>query len=119
MEGRSPASLEAADKLYVATTQAAAQAPQRVFNNNKIIELANAAITGRGAETIAALAGGFAGVPWTGDAASYFNQLGHYLKMETATLAQTSGLSGTDQARATAEATVGSTGWTEIGRAHV
>ena len=49
---------------------------------------------------------------WTGDAASYFNQLGHYLKMETATLAQTSGLSGTDQARATAEATVGSTGWT-------
>lgn len=112
MEGQSPFSLEASDKLRVNTMQQAAQVPQRVFNNNQIIKLADAAITGRGAETIAALAGGFAGVPWTGDTATYLNELGHYLKLETATLAQSAGLSGTDQARATAEATVGSTGWT-------
>lgn len=112
MEGQSPLSLEAADKLRVTTMQQANQVPQRVFNNNQIIKLADAAITGRGAETIAALAGGFAAVPWTGDTATYLNELGHYLKLETATLAQSAGLNGTDQARALGEATVGSTGWT-------
>jgi hypothetical protein len=112
MEGQSPFSLETADKLRVNTMTQAAQVPQRQFNNNQIIKLADAAITGRGAETLAALAGGFAAVPWTGDTATYLNELGHYLKLETATLAQSAGLNGSDQARALGEATVGSTGWT-------
>lgn len=85
--------------------------PEQLFNYGEMIKLADQAVTGRGAELIANLTGGFAGHPFTGDIATDLQTLGHYMKNQTAVLANTSGMN-TDAARSISEAQVGTTNWT-------
>ena len=110
--GETPATLDAAQALRVNTRQAAAQVPMQQFNNNQIIKLADDTITGKGANFIGSLSGGYAAIPWTSDNASNLNQLGHYMSLQTASLAQSSGLAGTDAARNIAGQMSGTTEWT-------
>jgi len=63
----------------------------KLFNNTKIIEYADKAKTGKGAQTLANLTGGYAG--FNGQIATDLSQLGHYMALQTASLAQSAGLS--------------------------
>jgi hypothetical protein len=110
--GETGVTLEAAQNLRTTVRNAAAQAPVQQFNNNQIIKLADDVITGRGANFIGSLTGGYAGLPFTSDNATNLNQLGHYMAMQTASLSQTSGLGGTDAGRAIAGQISGTTEWT-------
>ena len=110
--GENAATLEVAQNLRTSVRNAAAQAPVQQFNNNQIIKLADDVITGRGANFIGSLTGGYAGLPFTSDNATNLNQLGHYMAMQTASLSQSSGLGGTDAGRAIAGQISGTTEWT-------
>lgn len=110
--GESTTTLDAANALRTSVRNAAAQAPVQQFNNNQIIKLADDVITGKGANFVGALSGGYAAIPWTSDNASNLNQLGHYMAMQTSSLAQSSGLGGTDAGRAIAGQISGTTDWT-------
>lgn len=110
--GETGATLEAAQNLRTTVRNAAAQAPVQQFNNNQIIKLADDVITGKGANFVGALSGGYAAIPWSTDNASNLNQLGHYMAMQTSSLAQSSGLGGTDAGRAIAGQISGTTEWT-------
>ena len=85
--------------------------PQSTYNYNQIIDLADKSITGVGAQAIAKLGGGYAGIPWKADETSNLQQLGHYMALQTGNLAQQAGL-GTDQGRSIAQEQIGTTNWT-------
>jgi len=110
--GETGVTLEAAQNLRTTVRNAAAQAPVQQFNNNQFIKLADDVITGRGANFIGSLTGGYAGLPFTSDNATNLNQLGHYMAMQTASLAESSRLGGTDAGRAIAGQISGTTEWT-------
>jgi hypothetical protein len=110
--GETPQTLEAANAIRTNSMNAAQQVPLQTFNNNQIIKLADDVITGKGANFIGALTGGYAGLPFTSDNATNLNELGHYMKLQTASLAQSSGLGGTDAGRGIAEEMAGKTDWT-------
>ena len=110
--GETQETLALANQLRIRSQEAAAQVPQQTFNNNQIIKLADDVITGKGAQFVGALTGGYAGLPFTSDNATNLNQLGHYMALQTASLAQSSGLSGTDTARGIAGEISGTTNWT-------
>lgn len=110
--GETATTLDAAQALRTNTRQMAAQVPMQQFNNNQIIKLADDTITGKGANFVGALSGGYAAIPWSSDNASNLNQLGHYMSLQTASLAQSSGLAGTDAARNIAGQMSGTTDWT-------
>ena len=110
--GETATTLDAAQALRTNTRQMAAQVPMQQFNNNQIIKLADDTITGKGANFVGALSGGYAAIPWSSDNASNLNQLGHYMSLQTASLAQSSGLAGTDAARNIAGQMSGTTEWT-------
>jgi len=110
--GENAATLEVAQNLRTSVRNSAAQEPIQQFNNNQIIKLADDVITGRGANFIGSLTGGYAGLPFTSDNATNLNQLGHYMAMQTASLSQSSGLGGTDAGRAIAGQISGTTEWT-------
>lgn len=103
---------QAADKIRLDASNAAKEVPMQTFNNNKIIKLADDVITGKGANFIGALSGGYAGLPFTTDNATNLNQLGHYMALQTASLSASSGLGGTDAARGIAGQISGTTDWT-------
>lgn len=109
--GETPETYKAAQQIRMSSADAAAQVPMQTFNNNQIIKLADDVITGKGAGLLANLTGGYAGIPWTSDNATNLNQLGHYMALQTASLAQSAGL-GTDAARGIAGQMAGSTNWT-------
>jgi len=110
--GETTETRQAADKIRLDASNAAAQVPMQTFNNNQIIKLADDVITGRGASFVGALSGGYAGLPFTSDNATNLNQLGHYMALQTASLAASSGLGGTDAARGIAGEISGTTDWT-------
>ena len=110
--GTSAADYTAAGNLRTSARDAAAQYPNMQFTNNQIIDLANKTITGVGADTLSNLAGKIAVVPWTGNQATYLDQLGHYMTQQQTSLAKSAGLSGTDQANALAGQLTGTTQWT-------
>jgi hypothetical protein len=91
--------------------EAAKGVQNQTFNSNEIIKLADQATTGRGAEMLANLTGGYALIPFGGDMATKIQQLGHYMAQQTATLSASAGLN-TDAARAIAEQTAGDKTWT-------
>ena len=109
--GETPQTYEAANKMRMDAQNAAGQVPLQLFNNNKIIELADKAATGKGADLLANLTGGYAALPFGGDMASNLNQLGHYMALQTSTLAQSAGLNS-DAGRAIAGQMSGTTEWT-------
>ena len=110
--GETPQTLTEANQLRIRSQDAAAQVPLQTFNNNQIIKLADEVITGKGANFVGALTGGYAALPFTSDNATNLNQLGHYMALQTASLAQSSGLGGTDAARGIAGEISGTTSWT-------
>jgi hypothetical protein len=110
--GETPQTAQAANDIRLNSMNAAQQVPLQTFNNNQIIKLADDVITGKGANFIGALTGGYAGLPFTSDNATNLNELGHYMKLQTASLAQSSGLGGTDAGRGIAEEMAGKTDWT-------
>jgi hypothetical protein len=110
--GESAASYESSNALRINARQAAAQTPMQQFTANQIIDLADKAQTGVGAETLANIAGKLAIVPWTGNTATYFDNLGHYMTLQQASLAKSAGLSGTDQANQLAGQLSGTTNFT-------
>lgn len=103
--------IDAARNIQLKANQAASNVQTSQFNNNKIVELADKALVGANAETLAKLGGGYAIAPWTSDATQNRQILGHQLALETATLASGAGL-GTDAARGLAEKMSGTTDWT-------
>jgi hypothetical protein len=82
------------------------------FNNNQIIKLADKVATGTGAQIIANLGGGYAGLPFTSDNSKNLNVLGHYMALQTAELAKSSGVNKTNTGQALAEQLSGTTDWT-------
>lgn len=110
--GETQQTLTEANQLRIRSQDAAAQVPLQTFNNNQIIKLADDVITGRGANFVGNLTGGYAALPFTSDNATNLNQLGHYMALQTASLAQSSGLGGTDAARGIAGEISGTTSWT-------
>jgi len=110
--GETPQTLTEANQLRSTSMNAAQQVPLQTFNNNQIIKLADDVITGRGANFVGALSGGYAALPFTTDNATNLNQLGHYMALQTASLANSSGLGGTDAARGIAGEISGTTSWT-------
>lgn len=110
--GETADTMAAAQKIKVDSASAAGQVPMQQFNNNQIISLADDVISGKGAGKIGALTGGYAGLPWTSDNASNLNKLGHYMSLQTSTLASSAGLGGTDAGRHLAGEMVGTTEWT-------
>jgi len=110
--GETPQTLQTANDLRINSMNAAQQVPLQTFNNNQIIKLADDVTTGRGANWVGNLTGGYAALPWTSDNATNLNQLGHYMALQTASLANSSGLGGTDAARGIAGEISGTTNWT-------
>jgi hypothetical protein len=110
--GETAETYAAANQTRIRALEAAQQVPIQMFNNNQIIKLADDVITGRGANFVGALTGGYAGLPFTSDNATNLNVLGHYISQQTASLAQSAGLGGTDAGRAIAGEMAGTTTWT-------
>jgi hypothetical protein len=112
--GETPQTVEAANAIRMNAANAATQVPNQTFNNNEIVRLADEALTGRGAGLLANLTGGYAvfnAVGLGGGNATALNQLGHYMSLQTASLAQSAGL-GTDAARNIAAESTGTINWT-------
>lgn len=110
--GETPDTLKAAQQIRITANNGAAEVPLQQFNSNQIIKLADDVITGKGVGLLTSLTGGYAALPWTSDQATNLNQLGHYMALQTASLAKTSGLSGTDAANRLAGEMSGTTEWT-------
>lgn len=91
--------------------EAAKGVQNQTFNSNEIIKLADQATTGRGAEMLANLSGGYAALPFGGDMATNLQQLGHYMSLQTQSLSSSSGMN-TDAGRAIAAEASGTTRWT-------
>ncbi len=110
--GETADTLKAAQQIRITANNGAAEVPLQQFNSNQIIKLADDVITGKGVGLLTSLTGGYAALPWTSDQATNLNQLGHYMALQTASLAKTSGLSGTDAANRLAGEMSGTTEWT-------
>jgi hypothetical protein len=112
--GETPETVAAANQVRVKALESAQSVPLQNFNNNEIIRLSDEALTGRGAGTLANLTGGYAlfnAVGLGGGNATALNQLGHYMALQTSSLAQSAGL-GTDAARNIAAESTGTINWT-------
>lgn len=110
--GETPETYKAANEIRMNAANAARTVSDQTFNNNEIIKLADNVILGRGAQFIGALSGGYAQLPFTTDNATNLNKIGHFMALQTASLAQSSGLAGTDAARNIAGEVAGTTNWT-------
>lgn len=106
-------SIAAARQLRNDAMAAADKVRGSEFNYNQILKLADQAITGKGAEVLASLGGGYAALPWTTDNASNLKLLGHYLSLETTNLAAVSGVNKSDAGAAISAQQAGSTEWTK------
>jgi len=104
--------VSAARNVQAQSNKAALGVQQTQFNNNQIIKLADQTLTGIGAQAIAKLGGGYAALPFTTNEADNLQKLGHFMALETANLAASSGL-GTDAARNLAGQVSGTTEWTK------
>lgn len=109
--GETSTTADAAKAIQLKSNEAARGVQQSQYNSNTIIGLADKALVGANAETLAKLGGGFAAVPWSTDAIDNRQKLGHQIALETANLAAGAGLN-TDAARALGEKMVGTTEWT-------
>jgi len=104
--------ISAARNVQAQSNKAALGVNQTQFNNNQIIKLADQTLTGTGAQALAKLGGGYAAIPFTTNETDNLQKLGHFMALETANLATSSGL-GTDAARNLASQVSGTTEWTK------
>ena len=112
--GETTETLAAANQVRIKALESAQSVPVQNFNNNEIIKLADEALTGRGAGTLANLTGGYAlfnAIGIGGGNATALNQLGHYMAQQTAALSQSAGF-GTDASKQLASEMTGSPNWT-------
>jgi len=109
--GETPETLQAAQQIRTQASNAAREVPMQQYNNNQIIKLADLATTGAGANLWSNLTGGYAIVP-SRDNTTNFQQLGELMARQTSSLANSSGLAGTDAARNLAGTIAGTTEWT-------
>jgi hypothetical protein len=107
-----PETISAARNVQAQSNKAALGVNQTQFNNNQIIKLADQTLTGSGAQALAKLGGGYAAIPFTTNETDNLQKLGHFMALETANLASSSGL-GTDAARNLASQVSGTTEWTK------
>jgi len=107
-----PETISAARNVQAQSNKAALGVNQTQFNNNQIIKLADQTLTGTGAQALAKLGGGYAAIPFTTNETDNLQKLGHFMALETANLATSSGL-GTDAARNLAGQVSGTTEWTK------
>ncbi len=94
----------------------AATVPQQQFNTNQIIHYAENANTGTGAQYLSNLQGQFAPLGALGiksDSATNFNMLGHAIALQTASLANSAGLNGSNEARGLAQEQTANQNWTK------
>ena len=110
--GENADTLRDAQAIRTRAMASAADVPNQQFNSNQIIKIADDVISGKGAGAIANLTGGYAALPFGGDNATNLQQLGHYMALQTAALARSSGLSGTDAANQIAGQIAGTVEWT-------
>ena len=113
--GETRETLDKSNAIRIDSNKAAAQVPIQYFNSNQIIKLADDVISGKGAGVIANLTGGYAvlnALDIGGKNATNLQQLGHYMALQTVSLANSSGLGGTDEARSLAGEMVGTKEWT-------
>ena len=110
--GETASTYDAAQKIRTDASDAAKQVPLQLFNSNQIIKLADEVAAGKGADFLGNLSGGYAALPFTlGNNTENLQKLGHYMAMQTASLAQSSGLGGTDAGRNLAGQMAGTTEW--------
>lgn len=112
--GETPETVNQARQVIIKALESAQSVPIQTFNNDQIIKLADEALTGRGAGTLANLTGGYAvfnAIGLGGGNATALNQLGHYMAQQTAALSQSAGF-GTDAARQLGQEMTGSPNWT-------
>jgi hypothetical protein len=107
--GETEETYKAATAIRSRASDQAKALPEQIFNSNKIIEYADKAKTGKGAQTLANLTGGYAG--FNGQTATDLSQIGHYMALQTASLAQSAGLN-TDAGKSIAGQMAGITEWT-------
>lgn len=109
--GETPETMRNLQDIRSKSNEAAKGVQNQTFNSNEIIKLADQATTGRGAEMLANLSGGYAALPFGGDMATNLQQLGHYMSLQTQSLSSSSGMN-TDAGRAIAAEASGTTRWT-------
>lgn len=109
--GESADTMRGLQEIRSKANKAAEGVQNQVFNSNEIIKLADQATTGRGADILANLSGGYAAIPFGGDMATNLQQLGHYMAWQTQALSSSSGMN-TDAGRAIAGEASGTTQWT-------
>ncbi len=109
--GESAETMREMQTIRSKANEAAKGVQNQIFNSGEIIKLADAATTGKGAEILANLSGGYAAIPFSGDMATNLQQLGHYMSLQTQALSASSGLN-TDAGRAIAQESAGTTNWT-------
>ena len=113
--GETGSTLEAAQNLRLQARAAGARVGEQQFNSNQIIRLADEALSGKGAGTLANLTGGYAwmnGLGIGGGNATNLQNLGHYMAQQTDALSAGTGLGNTDAGRAIAAAKAGDFQWT-------
>lgn len=112
--GETQETLKAAQQIRSNASNAATTYQNQQFNNNEIIKLADKTATGKGAEILANLTGGYAVIPksFTSDNADNLNKLGHYMALQTAELAKSSGVNNTNAGQALAGEISSTTQWT-------
>ncbi len=102
----------AAQQIIANASEAAKTVQLQQFNNNQIIKLADKVATGAGAEVLANLSGGYAGLPFTSDNADNLNKLGHYMALQTAALTKSAGVANTNAGQELSGEMSGKLSWT-------
>lgn len=82
-----------------AANASAAEAPNQAFNANQIIKYSKEGFTGSGANGLAKASAIFPSLPWSGDKATDTQLLGHAIAQQTASVANSAGLNGSNAAR--------------------
>ena len=111
--GETPQDLAYSLSIRNDANQAASTVPNQQFNTNNIIRYAQNADTGTGSQFLNNLKGQFAGVPWSSNAADNYNMLGHMIALQTTSLANSSGLNTSNEARALAQESTSNKDWTK------
>ena len=96
------------------SNEAAATYPQSQFNNNQIIKLAQSPnALGEGGGLLSKLGGQWAGIPWTSDMSTNYNNIGHFMGLQALTQMKAAGLAGTDADKSLSQAVTGNQTYTK------
>lgn len=111
--GETPDTLKVVQGIRANANSAAASAPDQQFNNNQIIKYAGETNTGKGAQLLADMKGGYAALPYTSDSTTNLQLLGHAMAQQQGALAQSSGLTGSNAKLDLVGEQTSKEGWTQ------